>query len=270
MVGTRSEGSAPGALVRWVLRCTVLAGLLVGGWLIGGTAALAGPLDLEIPIETESAPLPAPGLEAADLLGAVGTAGGEGPAVLDTRTGLPETVLTETVLIVAESATLPEVAGLREGVDTVVGVTQPLLPSTAGGQARPEVVDPPLTQDEPDPVSDPVPAPLSAPAPAAAPAPVVSGPATVTPVPTAPAAEPAAAAGPDSVPDGYRTPDPDGDRSAPPCSTGSSTGSGAVSGAAVLGESLAGPAPAALRREVVLTGTSRPRGLPPQPSTSPD
>lgn len=266
MAGTRSERSAPGALVRWALRCTVLTGLLVGGWLIGGTTALAGPLDPEIPLGTGSAPLTAPGPEAADLLGAVGTAGGEGPAVLDTRTG--STGLPEIVDTVAESTALPEI------VDTVVGVTQPLLPSAVSDEALPEVMDPPPIQGEPNPVSGPAPARAPAPAPlavpAAAPAPVVSGPVAVAPVPTAAAAEPAVAARPGSVPDGPRTPDPDGDRSAPPCSTGSSTGSGAASGPAVVSESLAGPASAALRRGPARTGTTRPRGLPQRPSTSPD
>jgi hypothetical protein len=262
VAGTRSERSAPGALVRWVLRCTVLTGLLVGGWLIGGTTALAGPLDPEIPLGTGSAPLTAPGPEAADLLDAVGTAGGESPAVLDTHTG--STGLPEIAVTVVEGTALPEI------VDTVVGVTQPLLPPAVSDETLPEVMDPPPIQGEPDPVSEPAPAPAPLAVPAAAPAPVVSGPVAVTPVPTAPAAEPAAAARPGSVPDGPRTPDPDGDRSAPPCSTGSSTGSGAASGPAVVGESLAGPARPALRRGPPRTGTARPRGLPQRPSTSPD
>lgn len=268
VAGSRSERSAPGALVRWVLRCTVLAGLLVGGWLIGGSTALAGPLDLEIPLGTESAPPRVPGLDTADPLGAVGTADGEGPALLDTvsgSTGVPEGPLP----VVAE---LPVVAGLPEIVEPIVGVTRPLLPSARSDKAPPEVVDPPLAKNEPEPVSDPVsvPALLPAAVPAAVPAPVVSGPVAIASGSTGSAAEPAAAAHPDNVLGAPETSDPDGNRSALPCSTGASTGSGAASGSAVIGESLADPAPAASGPGVADMSTTRPRGLPPRPATVPD
>ena len=266
MAGSRSERSAPGALIRWVLRCAVLTGLLVGGWLIGGSTALAGPLDLEIPLGTEGAPLAAPGLETTDPLAAVGTADGEGPAVLDTLSG--STGVLETVVTVAENTVLPEVAALPEIVDPVVGVTQPLLPPAGRDKALLEVGDPPRTRDEPEPVSNPVSDP--APLPSAVPEPVVSGPVAMTSVRPASAAELAAAARHDSGPEGSPLPDPGGSRSAPPCSTGSSSGSGAASGPAVIGEPLADPAPTALGHGATRTSTTRPRGLPPQPSTSPD
>ena len=278
VAGTRSERSAPSALVRWMVRCLVLAGLLAAGWLIGNATALAGPLDPEVPLGTGGVSLPAPGLEAADQLDAVGApgtsvgapgSGGEAPAVLDTLTR--STGSAETVISVAERTPLPEVADLPEVAGTltqIVPITQvakPLISTVGSDETRPVAVNPPLTQNEPAPVSDlaPIPAPVTASTPP------VLGPVAATAVPTAPAAEPAAAHT-GRVQEGFPPSDPDGQRSTPPCSAGSSSGSGSASGAAAVSEADAGPVLATLGRKPVLTATIQPRGLPQRPSTSPD
>ncbi|MDQ3886045.1 MAG: hypothetical protein M3308_03275 [Actinomycetota bacterium] len=274
MAGTRSERSAPSALLRWMVRCTVLAGLLLGGWLIGSATAVADPLDPEIPLETGNAPLPAPGPQAADQLGAVVPPGpgGDAPAVLDTLTG--STGSAESVVRVAERIPLSEVAGLPETVDTltqitpIAQVTKPLIPTPGSDEGRPEAVDSPLSQKgEPAPVSDPAPVP---PGLRSVSMPVMSGPVAVTTVPYAPVAVQATAAHPGSVRDGHPTPSPDGPRSTPPCSAGSSSGSGSASGPVAVGEVAAGLTPAALGRKPGLTAIIRPGGLPQRPSTSPD
>jgi hypothetical protein len=248
-----------------MVRCLVLAGLLAAGWLIGNATALAGPLDPEVPLGTGGVSLPAPGLEAADQLDAVGApgtsvgapgSGGEAPAVLDTLTR--STGSAETVISVAERTPLPEVADLPEVAGTltqIVPITQvakPLISTVGSDETRPVAVN-----------LAPIPAPVTASTPP------VLGPVAATAVPTAPAAEPAAAHT-GRVQEGFPPSDPDGQRSTPPCSAGSSSGSGSASGAAAVSEADAGPVLATLGRKPVLTATIQPRGLPQRPSTSPD
>jgi len=244
------------ALIRLVLRCCVVAGLLVGGWFLGGSTAVAGPLESE---SGSTGPLGSVGsiVENAPDTGSIA----DDTGLVDTGlvdTGLVDTGLVDTVGgIVADT-------GLAEPVPGVIGGG---APDPGGGipdgAPLPATLDPPGAAAAAAPeVAETTPAP-----------PLFVGPRLLLPVsgPVAPATEPAVnqrtavqAADIASIPQ------PAGGRSTPPCSTGGSTGSGAGTSSAVTTEALAAPHPASLRRAPATMGTTRPCGLPQRPAATPD
>lgn len=260
MAGPRSEGSASGALraalIRLALRCCVVAGLLVGGWYLGGSTAVAGPLESE-----------------SGSTGPLGSLGSIVEDVPDDGTIADESGLVDTDIVgtdvVDTDIGLVDAAG---GIVGDTGLAEPVL-----GVVRGDAPDPGhgIPDDVPLPASLDPPAVGAAAAPeATAPAaPPVAGPDLLLSVsgPVAPVTEPAVErrTAPQAA-DIASIPQPAGGVSAPPCSTGGSTGSGAANGPAVTTEALAAPHPASLRRAPATTGTTRPCGLPRRPSASPD